>query len=80
MRSIVDSQAVTRRQDDPSVYELNGAIYINSWDEITSVLKFSCNPYGFVMDAESSVDIDDETDFALVEQILSNFNPGPEAG
>ena len=80
MRSIVDSQAVTRRQDDPSVYELNGAIYINSWDEITSVLKFSCNPYGFVMDAESSVDIDDETDFAPVEQILSNFNPGPEAG
>lgn len=71
MRSLVDSQTVTRRQDDPSVYELNGAIYINSWHEITSALKMSCNPYGFVMDTESSVDIDEETDFALAEQILN---------
>lgn len=70
VRSLVDSQAVTRRQDDSSVYELNGAIYINSWDEITPTLKASCNPYGFVMDAESSVDIDEETDFARAEQVL----------
>ena len=69
--SLVDSQAVTRRQDDPSVYELNGAIYINSWGEITPGLKVSCNPYGFVMDAESSVDIDEESDFALAERILN---------
>ena len=70
MRSLVDSQTVTRRQDDPSVYELNGAIYINSWDEVTPVLKFSSNPYGFVMDAESSVDIDEESDFEIAEKIL----------
>ena len=69
--SLFDSQTVTRRQDDPSVYELNGAIYINSWHEITPALKMSCNPYGFVMDTESSVDIDEETDFALAEQILN---------
>lgn len=72
MRSLVDSQTVTRRQDDPSVYELNGAIYINSRDEITPGLKMSCNPYGFVMDAETSVDIDDESDFARAEQILKD--------
>ena len=68
--SLVDSQAVTRRQDDPSVYELNGAIYINSWDEITPALKVACNPYGFVMDAESSVDIDEEADFVCAERLL----------
>ena len=79
MRSLVDSQVETRRQDDPSIYEVNGAIYINSWNEITPTLKVSCNPYGFVMDAESSVDIDEEADFALAERILSGFNPGPGA-
>ena len=70
VRSLVDSQVVTRRQDDPSVYELNGAIYINTWNEITPALKVSCNPYGFVMNADLSIDIDEEADFARAERIM----------
>lgn len=67
---LTGQQHVLRRQDDSAVYELNGAIYINSWAELTPALKFGYNPYGFVMDVESSVDIDDDRDFELAERIL----------
>lgn len=59
-----------RRQDDPFVYEVNGAIYVNSWAEVSSALKPFCNPFGYVMDEESSVDIDEEQDFEIAERIL----------
>ena len=65
-----EQRQALRRQDDPVIYELNGAIYINSWQAVTPELKACYNPYGFVMDAESSVDIDEEADFALAERIL----------
>ena len=69
---LVDDCRVLRRQDDRSVYELNGAIYVNSWGELTPLLKFSCNPFGFEMDPATSVDIDEERDFALAEQIVKD--------
>lgn len=67
---LVEHQQSLRRQDDPVMFELNGAIYINSWQDVTKELQACYNPYGFVMDADSSVDIDEEADFTRAEKIL----------
>ena len=67
---LVDCKDDFRRQEDSAVYELNGAIYINSWDEITLALKACCNPFGYTMDAACSVGVDEGCDFELAERLL----------
>jgi len=67
---LLSLRGAIRRQDLPVYYRLNGAIYINAWDELTPMLTQADNPYGYIMSAESSVDIDSERDFALVEEIM----------
>lgn len=67
---ILSSRDILRRQDEPVFYQLNGAIYINRWEELTPELKFGYNPYAYVMDETSSIDIDTEEDFAQAECIL----------
>jgi len=71
---LTNSHLVLRRQDEGGVYEINGALYVNSWHELVPTLKLAYNPQAYVMDAESSVDIDTEDDFALVERILRSRN------
>lgn len=61
----------TRRQDCPKVWEYNGAIYIintkslknNNIHDFTKVIKYE-------MDANHSIDIDDEIDFKLAEFLM----------
>jgi N-acylneuraminate cytidylyltransferase len=61
----------TRRQDCPKVYEINGAIYIINSDllkkkgigNLTHLKKY-------VMDEISSLDIDDEIDWAIAKSLL----------
>lgn len=67
---LLEEHKVLRRQDEPVFYELNGAIYVNTWDEVTPDLKFGYNPYAFVMDEISSVDVDRLEDFAQAEKYL----------
>lgn len=62
----------TRRQDCPKVWELNGAIYIINVDSLKS------RPIGeftkvkkYVMDEESSHDIDDKIDWLVAEALLA---------
>jgi CMP-N,N'-diacetyllegionaminic acid synthase len=57
----------TRRQDCPSVWELNGAIYIYN---IASIDKRNKKMTKYVMDKKSSIDVDDEVDFNLVNLYL----------
>lgn len=62
-----------RRQDMTKVYQLNGAIYITSVDNIKQTKSFYCNktvPY--IMSAEKSLDIDTELDFRIAEFIMAN--------
>ena len=61
----------TRKQDCPTVYEINGAIYIINAKSLLSsdTLVFS-RTKKYVMNKESSVDNDDEFDFNLAEFIL----------
>ncbi len=67
---ILASQQSLRRQDEPVVYELNGAIYVNSWIDLTPALTFGYNPSSSVMDEISSIDIDLMEDFVLAEKYL----------
>lgn len=61
----------SRRQDCPSVYELNGAIYIfsASYNDNPS-LKIGVRTKKFVMDKVSSIDVDDRYDFLVAELFL----------
>lgn len=63
----------TRSQDLPDYYRLNGAIYITKTSNFfkENSLFLSSNIYAYVMDRESSIDIDDKLDFMLAETILS---------
>ena len=54
---------VTRRQDFPKSYILNGAIYIARVDWLIKAKTFvSAETIGYVMPRERSIDIDDEMD------------------
>ena len=62
-----------RSQDLPKYYRLNGAIYLS---EIDYFIKnngfFADNTKAYIMSQVSSIDIDVELDFLLVETILKN--------
>lgn len=61
----------TRRQDCPSMYEYNGAIYIINTKSLkeNNSLNFK-KTIKYVMDEKSSVDIDNEMDFILAKHII----------
>lgn len=65
---------MTRRQDLPKYYRINGAIYIvNIKKMITEKSLFlSKNIFAYIMDRRSSVDIDDLLDFKLAEMIMKS--------
>lgn len=59
------------RQELPKYYRLNGAIYLfrlNVLYEYKSI--YDSNIFSYVMDQNSSIDIDTSIDFEVVEQIL----------
>lgn len=63
---------ITRRQDLPNIWELNGAIYIINR---SSLIKQRISDFKkikkFIMDDKSSIDIDDIYDFKLCEYLLN---------
>lgn len=64
---------ITRRQDAPKVYEYNGAIYIINAE---SLMKMPLNAFPhrvkYVMDSESSIDLDTMFDWKMAEMIMSD--------
>ena len=68
-------QPLTRRQDLPSVYALNGAIYLarrSVWLETGNC--YTDRTYAYVMPVERSLDIDTTWDLKLAELILQDRN------
>lgn len=64
----------TRRQDLPIYYRINGAIYIGKVSKVLEKRGFyGSKSYAYIMDRESSVDIDNHLDFLIAESIM-NFN------
>jgi len=66
---------ITRRQDLPNVYELNGAIYIIKVETLkTKKLTDFKKVIKYVMDEQSSHDIDTLFDWLMAEMIINSLN------
>jgi len=64
---------VSRRQDLPDSYILNGAIFVFRRDTIMKKGKiFGGKTIGFVMPNKRSIDIDSLEDFTLAEKLIKN--------
>ncbi|HAS6211377.1 TPA: NTP transferase domain-containing protein [Vibrio vulnificus] len=63
-----------RSQDLPDYYRINGAIYLTRVSRFyqENSLFLSSNIFAYVMDNESSVDIDHELDFLIAETVLKH--------
>lgn len=74
MIDFIQESHVTRSQDLPDYYRLNGAIYICLTDRLLSEKSFfiADKIFAYIMDTESSVDIDNQLDFKLVELIMAD--------
>lgn len=66
----------TRRQDAPEVYDMNNSIYIYQSDylrdEKIKLDKISDDTIAYVMDPITSIDIDTETDFKILESLVKS--------
>ena len=71
----VGSRRARRRQDMPADYTMNGALYLFGWDFFKQRQDFYADPqqtYGYVMDAYSSVDIDEPVDLVWAQFLVDN--------
>ena len=72
LHRIIDESSTIRRQDMPTYYEVNGAIYINRVEEVTEDLSFNDNPIPYIMNRDHSVDIDTWDDLTEAACYLQN--------
>lgn len=71
--SLLPATKVTRRQDFPKVYALNGAIYVSSCHRLVTSRTFLDEAtVGHLMPLSRSVDIDTADDMASIEGLLSS--------
>ncbi|MBU0587280.1 MAG: acylneuraminate cytidylyltransferase family protein [Gammaproteobacteria bacterium] len=65
-------EGVTRRQDLPKAYQLNGAVYVAEcgWLQVNACFITS-QTHAYVMPQQRSIDIDVPIDFLLAQQLLS---------
>lgn len=62
LTKLLNVSSTCRRQDMPPYYRVNGAIYVNAWDELNPELSLNDNTHGFVMEQKDSLDIDSLAD------------------
>ena len=68
--SLQSKVKASRRQDLPTTYLLNGAIYINKISNFLENRKFiEPSSIGFIMNSEHSIDIDHLDDFNAAQNI-----------
>lgn len=62
-----------RRQEMPTYYRFNGAIYLSRVDNFIrtgDIYEREC--YALIMDKKTSIDVDDEYDFIILEAIMKS--------
>ncbi|NFN92755.1 acylneuraminate cytidylyltransferase family protein [Clostridium botulinum] len=68
-----EGKKITRRQDLPKIYRLNGAVYVAKSDVLQKERTFETDKVtGYVMSCERSIDIDTEFDFNIANLLLKN--------
>ena len=71
--SLFPDNNISRRQELPKVYALNGAIYVSESSFLSRNRSFITNKsMAFKMDKNNSIDIDNELDLILVENLINN--------
>jgi CMP-N-acetylneuraminic acid synthetase len=77
MKSFLKDEILNKRsQDLDAYYRLNGAIYICETDKLLEERSFFLknNIFAYKMDRKSSIDIDEEIDFKIVEFLMKENN------
>ena len=60
-----------RRQDLPTYYRINGAVYIIKTKHLmTNAEVYDDKSFAVIMDKQSSIDIDDSLDFKMAEILM----------
>lgn len=62
---------IARRQDLPAAYHREGSVYVTSINVLASGSLYGERVIGFEVDATTSVNIDDEDDWARAERLLA---------
>lgn len=71
VKNLMKISSTVRRQDFPSFYKVNGAIYINKINEnFTENTSLNDNKLAYLMDREYDLDIDEPIDLELFKLIL----------
>lgn len=71
MDGFINEENIRPRQDLPTYYRVNGAIYLYTTKYIKETNKlYTGSVYAYIMKNENSVDIDNETDFKIAELYL----------
>lgn len=60
-----------RRQDMPTYYRINGALYIRKIEYSENIGLLNEKSYAYIMDRARSVDIDEEIDFTIAEVMMN---------
>jgi len=71
LKPLLPDTGLTRRQDLPPVYHLNGAVYVARTDWLARERTFvSAETVGYEMPIDRSLDVDTERDFLLLDALL----------
>lgn len=71
MIKLLDKNSTIRRQDMPDYYKVNGSIYINLINEITSETSFNDNMIPYIINEQNAIDIDGFEDLHLAEYFIN---------
>lgn len=72
MDKLIDENSTVRRQDMTKYYRVNGSIYINLTEELSSETSFNDNQVPYVIKRSHAVDIDEYVDIEVMKYYLSN--------
>lgn len=68
---IEEGKNITRRQDLPQIYRINGAVYIIKTEILLNKRTFETdNMTGYIMSSNNSIDIDNEIDFKFAQLLM----------
>ena len=73
MHPILPIASTVRRQDMPTFWHVDGAIYINLTDDLSEETSLNDNPIAYIMPRLRASDIDSIEDFLRAEEILSEL-------
>ena len=76
MRPLLEkNETITRRQDLPPVYALNGAVYVADTKAIVETRSFvTGDTLPYIMSKNNSIDVDTETDLIVAEVFLKRIH------